>query len=167
MRISEKLAKMMNTQIGNEMGAAMQYTQIATYFDYRSLPKFAQFFYAQAAEEQLHAMKFVHYLLDVGAEVKIPAIEAPVYEIAGTAASFQMSLDWENEVTSQIHALMDVAMDERDYAAQGFLQWFVTEQVEEVSSMETLLEVVNRVGEKNLFMIESYLVRAPEGEAAA
>ena len=164
MRISKKLADMMNAQVGNEMGAAMQYTQIATYFDGRSLPKFAQFFYQQAIEEQEHAMKFVHYLLDVGAEVKIPAIEAPVYEIADTASSFQMSLDWENEVTAQVHALMDVAMEERDYASQAFLQWFVTEQVEEVSSMETLLDVVNRVGEKNLFMIESYLERTPEAE---
>ena len=162
MRISEKLVKMMNTQIGNEMGASMQYIQIAAYFDARSLPKFAAFFYAQAAEEQEHAMKFLHYLLDVGADVEIPAIEAPVYEIPDTAASFQMSLDWENEVTSQVHALMDVAMDERDYAAQAFLQWFVTEQVEEVASMETLLDVVNRVGEKNLFMIESYLERDEE-----
>lgn len=165
MRISEKLAEMMNQQIGNEMGAAMQYTQIAAYFDGRSLPKFAQFFYAQAAEEQEHAMKFLHYLLEVGADVLIPAIEKPVYEIADTAASFQMSLDWELEVTAQIHALMDVAMEERDYAAQAFLQWFVTEQIEEVDSMETLLDVVQRVGEKNLFMIESYLERAPEEEA--
>ena len=162
MRISEKLANLMNAQIGNEIGAAMQYTQIAAYFDYRSLPKFAEFFYAQATEEQEHAMKFLHYLLDVGAEVKIPAIEAPAYEIADTEASFQMSINWELEVTAQIHAMMDVAMEERDYAAQTFLQWFVTEQVEEVSSMETLLDVVKRVGEKNLFMIESYLVREEE-----
>ena len=165
MRISKKLADMMNAQFGNEMAAAMQYTQIAAYFDTRSLPKFAEFFYAQAAEEQLHAMKFLHYLLEVGAEVNIPAIAAPVYEIADTAASFQMSLDWENEVTAQIYALMDVAMEERDYASQAFLQWFVTEQVEEVSSMETLLDVVKRVGEKNLFMIESYLVREEEPAA--
>ena len=93
-----------------------------------------------------------------------PSIEAPVYEIADTAASFQMSLDWENEVTEQIYALMDTAMEERDYAAQTFLQWFITEQVEEVSSMETLLDVVQRVGEKNLFMIESYLERDEEAE---
>lgn len=164
MRISQKLADMINTQIGNEFGAAMQYTQIAAYFEGRSLPKFAAFFYTQATEEQEHAMKFVHYLLDVGAEVQFPAIPAPLYKIADTAASFQMSLDWENEVTAQIHALMDVAMDERDYAAQTFLQWFVTEQVEEVSSMETLLDVVKRVGEKNLFMIESYLERPSEAE---
>ncbi len=165
MRISEKLAKMMNEQFGNEMGAAMQYMQIAAYFDARSLPKFAEFFYAQAVEEQEHAMKFLHYLLEIGAEVKIPAIEAPYYEIADTATSFQMSLDWENDVTKQIYAMMDVAMDERDYAAQGFLQWFVTEQIEEVASMETLLDVVKRVGEKNLFMIESYLVRGEEAPA--
>jgi len=166
MRISEKLAKMMNEQIGNEMGAAMQYTQIAAYFDHRSLPKFAEFFYAQATEEEEHAMKILNYLLDVGADVRIPAIPAPEYEIADTAASFQMSLDWELEVTDQINALMDVAMEERDYAAQTFLQWFVTEQVEEIDSMETLLDVVKRVGEKNLFMIESYLERGGEEEAA-
>ncbi len=165
MRISEKLAKMMNEQFGNEMGASMQYMQIAAYFDARSLPKFAAFFYTQATEEQEHAMKFLHYLLDVGAEVVIPAIEAPVYEIADTAASFQMSLDWENDVTAQVYALMDVAVEERDYAAQAFLQWFVTEQIEEVASMETLLDVVKRVGDKNLFMIESYLVRGEEASA--
>ncbi|NQU30225.1 MAG: ferritin [Anaerolineae bacterium] len=159
MRISEKLANLMNAQIGNEMGAALQYTQLAAYFEYRSLPKFAEFFFAQAAEEQEHAMKFLHYLLDIGAEVKIPAIGAPAYEVADTAAGFQMSLDWENEVTAQIHHMMGIAMDERDFAAQTFLQWFVTEQVEEVSTMETLLDVVKRVGEKNLFMIESYLER--------
>ena len=162
MRISEQLAKMMNEQFGNEMGAAMQYMQIATYFDGRSLPKFAEFFYAQAVVEQEHAMKFLHYLLDVGAEVSIPAIAAPVYEIPDTAASFQMSLDWENDVTAQIYALMDRAMEEKDYAAQAFLQWFVTEQIEEVASMETLLDVVKRVGDKNLFMIESYLTREEE-----
>lgn len=162
MRISKKLAEMMNKQFGNEMAASMQYMQIATYFDVRSLPKFAGFFYAQATEEQEHAMKFLHYLLDVGAKVSIPAIEAPVYEIDDTQASFQMSLDWENEVTAQIYALMDVAVEERDYAAQTFLQWFVTEQIEEVSTMETLLDVVKRVGEKNLFMIESYLTREEE-----
>ncbi len=164
MRISEKLANLMNAQIGNEMGAALQYTQLAAYFEYRSLPKFAEFFFAQAAEEQEHAMKFLHYLLDIGAEVKIPAIGAPAYKVADTAAGFQMSLDWENEVTAQIHHMMGIAMDERDFAAQTFLQWFVTEQVEEVSTMETLLDVVKRVGEKNLFMIESYLER---GEAPA
>ncbi len=165
MKLSEKLANMMNTQIGNEMGAAMQYLQIAAYFDGRSLPKFAQFFYAQAAEEQAHAMKFLHYMLEIGADVNIPAIPAPVYEIEDTAAAFQMSLDWEHEVTEQIYALMDAAVADRDYASQTFLQWFVTEQVEEVSSMETLLEVVKRVGEKNLFMIESYLERGPEESA--
>ncbi len=59
---------------------------------------------------------------------------------------------------------MDLAVEGRDYASQTFLQWFVTEQVEEVSSMETLLEVVKRVGEKNLFMIESYLERPQDAE---
>ncbi|MBT7074535.1 MAG: ferritin, partial [Anaerolineae bacterium] len=62
----------------------------------------------------------------------------------------------------QIYALMDRAMEEKDYAAQAFLQWFVTEQIEEVASMETLLDVVKRVGDKNLFMIESYLTREEE-----
>ncbi len=157
MQISKSMSDLMSAQVGNELGASNQYVQIATYFDGQALSKLAKFFYQQAEEEREHAMKFVHYLMDVGAPLRIPAIPASQTEIGTAEKAFEMSLAWEKEVTRQIHAMMDLAVEEKDYASQAFLQWFVTEQVEEVSTMENMLEVVRKAGEKNLLMVEAYL----------
>jgi len=157
MQISQKMADLMSAQVGNELGASNQYIQIATYFDGESLSKLAKFFYDQAEEEREHAMKFVHYLMDVSASMSIAAIPATNTDIGTAEKAFEMSLAWEKEVTGQINAMMDLAIQEKDYASQAFLQWFVTEQVEEVSTMESMLDVVRRAGEKNLLMMEAYL----------
>ncbi|MFZ5820413.1 MAG: ferritin [Chloroflexota bacterium] len=157
MQISRSMSDLMSAQAGNELGASNQYVQIATYFDGQALSKLARFFYDQAEEEREHAMKFVHYLMDVGATLHIAAIPAAQAEIGTAEKAFEMSLAWEQEVTRQIHAMMDLAVEEKDYASQAFLQWFVTEQVEEVSTMENMLEVVRKAGEKNLLMVEAYL----------
>ncbi len=160
MHISKSLADLMNTQIGNELGASNQYLQIAAYFEGQAMKKLAEFFKKQSEEEREHALKFFDYLTEVGANVSIPAVAAPKYQIESAERAFQMSVDWELEVTRQIHAMLDLAIKEKDYAAQNFLQWFVAEQVEEVSSMETMLEVVKKAGEKNLLMVEAYLTHS-------
>jgi ferritin len=153
MLISKKVADLMNAQIGHEVGASMQYLQIATYFDLNALKKLAEFFYKQSEEER----EFIHFLTEAGAEAHIPPIEAPKYDISSAEQAFQMSVDWEVEVTGQIHNIVEMATKERDYASLSFLQWFVNEQVEEVSSMETMLQIVQLSGEKNLLMVEAYL----------
>jgi len=160
MQVSERMAKLLSAQVGNELGASNQYLQIATYFDGESLSKLAKFFYDQAEEEREHAMKFVHYLMDVGAALSIAAIPATETNIGTAEKAFEMSLAWEKEVTGQVNAMMDLAIQEKDYASQAFLQWFVTEQVEEVSTMESMLDIVRRAGEKNLLMIEAYLTHS-------
>ena len=157
MQISKAMADLMNAQVGNELGASNQYVQIASYFDGESLSKLAKFFYDQAEEEREHAMKFVHYLMEVGAELKIDAIPATKTDIDTAEKAFEMSLAWEKEVTRQIYDMVDLAIEEKDYASRAFLQWFVTEQVEEVSTMERMLQVVRKAGEKNLLMMEAYL----------
>jgi ferritin len=70
----------------------------------------------------------------------------------------QAALNWENEVTRQITTLMDLAVKQNDYLAQSFLQWFIDEQLEEVVKMDRLLGVIRQSGEKNLLMVEAYLV---------
>lgn len=157
MQISKAMADLMNAQVGNELGASNQYVQIASYFDGESLSKLAKFFYDQAEEEREHAMKFVHFLMEVGADLSISSIPATKSDIETAEKAFEMSLAWEQEVTSQINAMMDLAIQEKDYASQAFLQWFVTEQVEEISTMESMLGVVRKAGEKNILMVEAYL----------
>lgn len=157
MQISPTVAELMNTQIGNELGASNQYLQIATYFEGRALRKLAEFFYKQAEEEREHALKFVRFLVDTAATVRVPAVPAPRHEIQSAEQAFQMSVDWEKEVTRQIYTMLDAAQRDKDYASQQFLQWFVEEQVEEISTMENMLQVVQQAGEKNLLMVEAYL----------
>jgi len=156
--ISRELASAFNDQIGHEFGASMQYVSIAAHFQQRSLQLLAKLFFKQADEEKEHAMKFVKYLLDTKAELKIAAIPAPTPTFASAEAAVAAALNWEQEVTRQITALMDLAIKQEDYLAQSFLQWFIDEQLEEVVKMDRLLSVIQQSGERNLLMVEAYLI---------
>jgi ferritin len=157
MMISDKLAAAMSAQVGREMAASNQYLAIATYFERELLGKLAGFFFRQAAEEHEHAMKFVHYVTGAGGKVVLPAVEAPRADIASAEDAARMSVEWENEVTAQIRGLMDQAVKENDYLAQDFLRWFINEQLEEVTTMESLLKVIQRAGPNGLLFVESYV----------
>ena len=158
MLISKKLAQAINQQVANELGASLQYLSIAAHFNHRNLTLLSKLFLAQAQEEHEHAMKFVKYLFDTKADVRIPAVPAPTATFTTPEAAVGAALDWEYEVTKQITTLMDLAVKDNDYLAQSFLQWFVDEQLEEVAKMDRLLGVIKQSGEKNLLMVEAYLV---------
>ena len=160
MLISPDLEQAINDQIGREFGASLQYISIASYFDSDDLPNLASFFYRQAEEEHMHAMKFQHYIIDAGGQVRIPAVTAPKYDFDSALEAAQLALAWEIEVTEQINALMDLAIKQDDHIAQDFLRWFVTEQLEEVSTMETLVAIVRR-SKDNLLFADDYLSRNP------
>ena len=159
MLIGEKLTKAMNEQVGNELQASNQYINVATYFDAESLPELASFFYLQSDEERMHAMKFVHYIVEAGGNVAIPKIGEPLATIESAEFAVKLSLDWELTVTEQINNLMSLAISEMDFIGQDFLRWFVNEQLEEVSTMDELLSVVRCAGDSGLLLVEDYLSR--------
>ena len=156
--ISSTLAAAFNAQIGHEFGASMQYVSIAAHFQRSQLTLLANVFFKQAEEEREHAMKFVKYLLDTKGELRIPNIPAPAPAFPSAEAAVAAALEWEQEVTRQVTALMDLAVKDNDYLAQSFLQWFIDEQLEEVVKMDRLLSVIRQAGEKNLLMVEAYIV---------
>jgi len=156
--ISRELATAFNQQIGNEFGASMQYVSIAAHFQQKQLTLLSKLFMEQAEEERTHAMKFVQYLLDTKGELRIPSVAAPKPTFDSSEEAVAAALAWEQDVTRQVGALMDIAVKESDYLAQSFLQWFIDEQLEEVVKMDRLLGVVRQSGEKNLLMVEAYLV---------
>jgi ferritin len=153
--ISPKLAKAFNNK---SRIVRLQYLAIAAHFYQRSLTLLAKLFGDQAEEEKQHAMKFVKYLQDTSGGLQIPSIPAPTPTFASAEAAVQAALNWERDVTKQITSLMDLAIKENDYLAQSFLQWFIDEQLEEVVKMERILSVVKQSGEKNLLMVEAYLI---------
>ncbi|MBI4501507.1 MAG: ferritin [Gemmatimonadetes bacterium] len=167
MLISKEMNDQMNAQIGNEFGASMQYVNIASYFDNAGLPVLAQHFFQQSDEERMHAMKFVRFLLDADGTVKVPAVPAPRAGFASAEEAISLALEWELEVTKQINALLDRASKERDYVVHDFLEWFAREQLEEFSSMDTLLKMVRRAGESGLMLVENALAAGRKLTASA
>ena len=158
-------ADALNEQIANEFAAHQQYIGAAVYYESETLPRLAAFFYRQAVEERNHAMMMVQYLLDANQEVRIPDIEAKLTRFDDVVAPVRMALDQEQRVTEEINALFKLARDNGDYQAEQFMQWFVKEQVEEVSIMTDLLTVVERSAD-NALLVEEYL-RAGEARRGA
>ena len=155
---AQRFAEQLNVQIGNELAAHNQYLACAVYYDDKTMPQMAAFFYAQALEERDHAMMMVQYLLDTDSEVRIPGVDAPKAAFEDVVAPVALALDQEKRVTEQINGLLRIARDESDFASEQFMQWFIKEQVEEVATMSDLLAVVTRCRD-DLEDIEEYVAR--------
>ena len=153
----------LNEQVGHEFAASQQYVAIAVYYDAQTLPRLASTFYAQSVEERNHAMMLVQYLLDVGEDAVVPGVAAPQVAFGDIVEPVALALSQEKRVSEQISALAGAARAENDYMGEQFMQWFIKEQVEEVSSMSDLLAVVTRSRE-NPMVVEEYLAREGIGD---
>ena len=158
MIINKRSAAAMNDQILSEFFASAQYVAIAIYFDEEGLPDLAQFYYRQAEEERMHAMKFVHFLLETGAKPIIPGLPDIRNEFGSAADAVQYALDQEMTVTDQVNNLVRIAVEENDFTSNNFLQWFVSEQVEEVDTMTTLLQTIKHAS-GNMLLVEDFVRR--------
>ncbi len=156
MLISEKFNAAVNEQIGHELGNSAQYWAIASYFEGECLFGLAKIYFKQADEEREHALKFLRFVLEAGGDVAIPAVPAPRGEFRSAEEAASLALESEVRTTRQIYDLVELATSEKNHIATNFLQWFVAEQLEEVSSAETRLAVIRRAG-PNVLMVEAYL----------
>ncbi|GAB2653255.1 ferritin [Saccharopolyspora gloriosae] len=155
--------QLLQDQVRNELTASQQYLAVAVWFDNEDLPRLAAHFYRQSVEERNHAMMIVQYLMDNDIKVAIPSIEEVRNDFTETRELVALALEQEREVTQEIVTLAKAARDEGDYLGEQFLQWFLKEQVEEVSQMSTLLAVVDR-SNGNLFDVENFLAREAVGD---
>jgi ferritin len=164
-----KFHALLQEQIYNEFTSAQQYVAIAVYFDGLDLPQLAKHFYSQAVEERNHAMMLVQHLLDRDVRVEIPGVDTVRNQFARPRDALALALDQERAVTDQVGRLTAVARDEGDYLGEQFMQWFLAEQIEEMSLMTTLLRIADRAGD-NLFELETFVARevgsAPAGSGA-
>ena len=157
--LSDKLTKMIHEQIVHELYSSNAYLAIASFFSDKGLSVLAAKFFEQSAEERDHALRFMNYLLDVGADVQIGAIPEPQNTFKSAEDAVAKSLKQEEWVTELINNLMAQAHEDKDFATISFLKWFIDEQVEEMSSMSELLQLVRMAGEDNILMVEHRLMR--------
>ena len=162
---AKRFVVQLNTQIGHEFAAHQQYVACAVYYESLTMPQMARFFYAQALEERDHAMMMIKYLIDQDAAALVPGVSAPQVDFADVVTPVELALEQERRVTAQINELTRIARDENDFASDQFMQWFIKEQVEEVSTMSDLVAVVRRSRE-NIEAIEEYVQREQGRESA-
>lgn len=155
--------ELLSEQIANEFAASQQYIAVAVYFASEDLPQLAAHFYRQSLEERNHAMMMVQYMLDRNLPVSVPGIPEVRNDFADVRDPIALALAQEKQVTGNIEELFRAAREQNDPLGEQFMLWFLKEQVEEVASMTTLLNIAERAD--NLFDIENYIAREHVGDA--
>ena len=164
--LTEKMQKTLTGQLNAELYSSYLYLSMNAYFKSVNLDGFANWMYYQAQEELEHFMKFYDFIIQRGGKVQLQQVEAPPGEWGSPLAVFEATLEHEQKVTGLINDLVDVAHEERDHATNIFLQWFVSEQVEEEENVGGVLEQLKLMGDAKggLFMIDRELAkRSPAG----
>ena len=151
--LSEKMQEALNGQLNKEMYSAYLYMAMSAYSSYTGLKGFANWFMVQYQEEMLHAMKFYDYINDQGGQVK------PATEFESPMDMFEKTLAHEKFITKSINELVDLAIAEKDHATNIFLQWYVTEQIEEEGNDNEIIAKLKLVGEdgNGLLMVDKEL----------
>jgi ferritin len=159
--LTEKMEAALNSQLNAELYSGYLYLSMNAYFKDLNLDGFANWMYAQAQEELMHAMKFYDFINRRGGRVKLAQIAEPPVEWGSPLDVFEETLKHEQKVTGLINNLVEIALEEHDHATQIFLQWFVTEQVEEEESVGGVLQQLKLLGEAQggLFMIDRELAK--------
>lgn len=157
--ISDEMERALNDQVNKEFYSAYLYLAMSGYCSTLGLPGFAQWMRNQYAEEMIHVNKMYDYILGQGGIIDLTAIDQPPKTFGSPLDVFEKTLEHEQFVTKCIHELMDLAVDERDYATQTFLQWYVLEQVEEEASVNDVLAPLRMMGadKGGLMMIDQKL----------
>jgi ferritin len=144
---SKKLLDAMNEQMKNEFASAYIYLAMAGYFQAEDLPGVANWMRVQAMEELTHGEKFFHFICDAAGRTDLRAIDMPQNSYKSPLDCFKAGLKHENFVTASINNLVNLARKDNNYAAEIFLQWFVTEQVEEEANFSLIIKKLERIGD--------------------
>ncbi len=156
--MNPKLEKAINEQINAELYSSYLYLSMSSWFDSTGLKGFASWERIQAMEERDHALKFFDHLCARGGRAIMKAIEAPPYSWKSPQDAFETQLEHELKVTGLINNLVDLAMAEKDHATVNFLQWFVSEQVEEEENARNTLDQLTMISQEKgvglLYMLD-------------
>lgn len=167
--ISNKMKDALNEQIHLEAKASFVYLAMAVWCDQEGLDGCARFMHRQSEEERAHMMRILHYMSEVDAFAKTPAIEQVAHQWKDIQTMFQEVYAHEQKVTASINRLLDIAKVEKDYTTDNFLQWYIEEQREEENLMRFVLDRLKLIGNgpQHLYYIDKEIEAINAKEAAA
>lgn len=166
--ISKKLETAINDQIALEEQSSRIYMAMASWCEAMGLAGAAKFLYLHSDEERMHQLKFIHYLNDRGGHARLQSLPQPQADYTNLEELFEHVLKHEQHVSKKINELVDMCLEEKDHATNSFLQWFVTEQIEEESLVKNILDKIKLVRDSKAanFHIDVYLSKLADEEAA-
>lgn len=152
--LKPKVEEILNIQIQKEAYSSFLYLSMASWADNKGMPGVSQWLYAQAEEEKMHMLKFIGFVNERGGNADIPAIEKAPSDWKDIFVVFEEVLKHEQYISQSIHEVLEVAINEKDFPTQNWIQWFVTEQIEEEASVQDIIDKLNLMGTHNLYMFD-------------
>jgi len=161
--LNQKVQDAINNQINEELFSSYLYHSMSNYFESKNLKGMSQWMKFQAQEERIHATKFIDFVNEAGGRVLLTEIGAPQTDWESPLSVFEDALGHERKITGMINELVDIALAERNHAANNLFQWFVNEQIEEESNADEIVEKLKLVGDNGvaLFMVDKELGARP------
>lgn len=165
--LKKKVEDICNRQIEREGYSSNLYLAMASWAENNGLNGVASWMYAQADEERIHMLKFIKYLNERGGSAVIPAFKKPGTDYKNVEEMFKEVLKHEEFITGSINEIVALTLEEKDFNTNNFLQWFVTEQVEEEASVRTILDKIRLIGKNNMYQFDRDIMslRSPAADA--
>ncbi|HUV00601.1 MAG TPA: ferritin [Bacteroidales bacterium] len=152
--LKKKIEDICNRQIEREGYSSNLYLAMASWAENSGLAGVASWLYVQSDEERIHMLKFIKYMNERGGIAVVPALKKPGTDYKSVEEMFKEVLKHEEFITTSINEIVSLTLDEKDYNTHNFLQWFVTEQVEEEASVRTILDKIKLIGKNNMYQFD-------------
>jgi len=165
--LKAKIEDICNRQIEREGYSSNLYLAMASWAETAGYAGIAQWLYSQADEERMHMLKFVKYINERGGKAIIPAFKKPGIEYKNIDEMFREVLKHEQFITASINEIVALTLEEKDFSTYNFLQWFVSEQVEEESSVQAIIDKLQLVGKNNMYAFDRDIMKLRTSESDA
>jgi ferritin len=152
--LKKKIEDILNAQVEKEGYSSNLYLAMATWTEANGYAGISKWFYAQAEEERMHMMKFIHYINEKGGHAIVPVFKAPPKDYEGIHKMFEDVLEHEQFITQSINDIVALAMEEKDFTTQSWIQWFVNEQIEEEAQVCEILDKLKLLGANNMYLFD-------------
>lgn len=150
----KKIEDFCNRQVEREGYSSSLYLAMASWAEVNGFNGIAAWMFSQSDEERVHMLKFIKYINERGGKALMPALKKPPSEFKNVEDLFREVLKHEEFITISINEIVEIALDVKDFNTVNFLQWFLTEQVEEESSVRIVLDKINLIGKNGMYLLD-------------
>jgi ferritin len=152
--LKKRIEQELNEQAKKESYSSHLYLALAAWSEANGYAGIAKWLYAQADEERDHMLRFMKYITERGGNAKVMGIDEPAVNHKSIKHMFEQILSHEEYISASINVIVAVCIEEKDFTTQNWIQWFVNEQIEEEASVQDILDKLNLLDEKNLYLFD-------------